>query len=276
MSSPLPVALAPGRAGLAVRAGVTAYVALLVVIPLAALAHRGLADGLSAFWTAATSPEARDAFALTLWTAAVVAFLNAFFGTAAAWVLVRYRFPGRRLISAVVDLPFAIPTLVTGLMLVLLFGPREVLGQWFGARGISILYAPPAIVLALLFITVPFVVRAVEPVLLELDPAEEEAAHTLGASDLSIFRRVILPAIAPAIVLGTLQCFARSIAEFGSIVVVSGNIPSRTLTAPVLIFGEVEGGHPGSAAAVSLMLLALALALSLAVRGLRSLRSTRR
>ncbi|MBC7791621.1 MAG: sulfate ABC transporter permease subunit [Anaerolineae bacterium] len=275
MSAPLPAALVPGRGGLAVRAGVTAYVVLLVAIPLAALAHRGLADGLTVFWAAATSPEALDAFALTLWTAGVVAFLNAIFGTATAWVLVRYRFRGRRLLSAVIDLPFAIPTLVTGLMLVLLFGPQEVLGQWLSAQGISILYSPPAIVLALLFITVPFVVRAVEPVLLELDPAEEEAAHTLGASDLSIFGNVILPAIAPAIALGTLQCFARAIAEFGSIVVVSGNIPSRTLTAPVLIFGEVEGGYPGSAAAVSLLLLSLALALSLGVRGLRSLRSKR-
>ena len=160
-------------------------------------------------------------------------------------------------------------------MLVLLFGPRQPLGIWVDNQGLQILFAWPAIVLALLFITVPFVVRAVEPVLMELDPAEEEAAHTLGAGNWMIFVRVILPALTPSIAYGTLQCFARAIAEFGSLVVVSGNIPFRTLTAPVLIFGEVESGRTTAAAAVSLVLLLLALLLSSSTRALRNFRTIR-
>jgi sulfate transport system permease protein len=189
-------------------------------------------------------------------------------GTATAWVLVRYRFPGRRFLSALVDLPFAVPTLVTGVTLVLLFAPARPMGAWLGSRGIDVLFAPPAIVLALLFITVPFIVRAVEPVLRELDPAEEEAAFTLGARPVTVLRRVILPALTPAISSGALQSFSRCLAEFGSIVVVSGNIPHRTLAAPVYVFGEVESGRPEVAAAASVVLLALSLALSFGARAM--------
>ena len=271
MSRSLAAALHPAHADLLVRTGVIAYVGVLVVLPLAALVAKGVAAGLDAFWSAISSPTAVDALVLTLWTAALMAVINAFMGTATAWVLVRYRFPGRTILSAMVDLPFAIPTLVAGIMLVVLFGPERALGAWLGRQGVTVLYAPSAIVLALLFITVPFVVRAVEPVLAELDPAEEEAAHTLGAGDWTIFFRVILPALLPSIMYGTLQCFARALAEFGSIVVVSGNIPHRTLTSSVQIFGEVESGRPDVAAAISLLLLALALALSLGTRALRNL-----
>lgn len=264
-----PTPLSSGRADLAIRSGVVAYIGLLVAIPLAALVHRGVAGGLVTFTEAVTRPESTDALLLTIWTSGLIAVVNAVMGTATAWVLVRYVFPGRALVSAFVDLPFAIPTLVAGIMLVVLFGPQQALGAWLGARGLSVLFAPPAIVLALLFITVPFVVRAVEPVLRELDPAEEEAAHTLGAGDRTIFLRIILPALLPSIGYGTLQCFARALAEFGSIVVVSGNIPHRTLTASVLIFGDVESGRSDLAAAVSVVLLALALTLSAATRALR-------
>jgi sulfate/thiosulfate transport system permease protein len=271
-----PAALMPAFPGLALRAGVAAYVLLLVALPLGALVHRGLADGLGALWVAISAPAAVDALLLTLWTAALMAAVNAVMGTATAWVLVRFRFPGRSFLSTLVDLPFAIPTLVAGIMLVLLFGPQQALGAWLASHGVSIVFAPPVIVLALLFITVPFVVRAVEPVLLELDLAEEEAARTLGASEVTIFVRVILPALVPAIAVGTLQCFARALAEFGSIVVVSGNIPHRTLTAAVLVFGEVESGEPGTAAAISIVLLASALSLSLGVRALRTMRGRNR
>jgi sulfate transport system permease protein len=275
MSRASAAVLAPGRADLLVRAGVIAYVALLVVLPLAALVTQGVAAGLGVFWSAISSPTAVDALVLTLWTAALMSAVNAVMGTATAWVLVRYRFPGRAMLSAMVDLPFAIPTLVAGIMIVVLFGPEQALGAWLGQHGVSVLYARPAIVLALLFISVPFVVRAVEPVLAELDPAEEEAAHTLGAGDWTIFFRVILPALLPSIMYGTLQCFARALAEFGSIVVVAGNIPHRTLTSSVQIFGEVESGRPDVAAAISLLLLALALALSLGTRALRNLQGAR-
>jgi sulfate transport system permease protein len=255
--------------GSLVRWAVLGYISILVGVPLAILASTAFSAGIDDAWATLASPATISALGLTLWTALVVVAVNAVFGTLTAWVLVRYRFPGRRVLSALVDLPFAIPTLVTGLMLVLLFGPERLLGEWLKARGIEILFNPPAIVLALLFITVPFVVRAVEPILAELDPAEEEAAYTLGARGFTIFRKIILPAIMPAILLGSLQAYARALAEFGSIVVVAGNIPGRTLTAPVLVFSEIESGRPERAALISLVLLVLAFALSMVTRALR-------
>jgi sulfate transport system permease protein len=264
---------APARGGgLALRAAVVLYVLFVVALPLAALVATGAQGGLAGLREAFTAPGTADALLLTAWTGLVVALVNAVLGTVTAWVLVRYRFPGRALLSALVDLPFAIPTLVAGVMLVLLFGPDRLLGEWLGTRGIEVLFTPSIIVLALLFITVPFVVRAVEPVLAEADAAEEEAAHTLGAGRWMTFRRVILPPLVPAVLYGTLQSYARALAEFGSIVVVSGNIPHRTLTASVLLYGEVEGGRPESAAAISLVLMAFSLALSGAARLMRGAR----
>jgi sulfate transport system permease protein len=261
-------ALNPERGGRLVRAAVLTYIGFLVLLPLAALVQHGLAGGLSALWQTISASGARSALWLTLWSAALMALINAVMGTATAWALVRYRFFGRSFLSTLVDLPFAIPTLVTGVMLVILYGPRGLMGGWFTAVDLKIAFAPPGILLALLFVTLPFVVRAVEPVLLEQDPAEEEAAHTLGAGPLIIFLRVLLPPLLPAILSGTVRSFARALGEFGSIVVVSGNIPYRTLTAPIFIFGEIEAGSPQTAAAVSLVLLALAIALTAAGRGL--------
>jgi len=269
-------AVVPGPGGLLVRAGVFAYVGLLVALPLGALLQSGLGEGPAALWRAITAPAAADALLLTLGTAGVMALVNAVMGTATAWVLVRYEFPGRGLISGLVDLPFAIPTLVTGVMLVLLFGPQSTLGSWLADHGFPVAYATPSIVLALLFITVPFVVRAVEPVLMEQDPAEEEAARTLGASTLTVFRRVLLPPILPAIVSGTIRSYARALGEFGSIVVVSGNIPYRTLTGPIYVFGEIESGRAEVAAAVSVVLLAVALALTFGANAVERLTGVRR
>lgn len=268
---PVSSAVKPGGAGLLLRGAVVGYVAVLVAIPLAALVAKALSGGWEPVLRAVTSPVAKDALVLTFWTATLVAVLNALLGTATAWVLVRYRFPGRRFLASLVDLPQAIPTLVAGMMLVLLFGPQTALGTWLTAAGFPVAFAAPGVILALLFVTLPFVVRAVEPVLMELDPAEEEAAHTLGAGTWTTFLRVTFPALFPAIAYGVLQSFARALAEFGSIVVVSGNIPMRTLTAPVLVFSEVEAGRPQAAAAVSLVLLLASLGLSLGMRGLKSL-----
>jgi sulfate/thiosulfate transport system permease protein len=254
-------ALAPGPTQRAVAKGVTLYVVLLVAVPLAAMTHAGLADGFAALWDAVSTPIARSALWLTLWTATVIAVLNALLGTATAWVLVRYRFPGRTALSAAVDLPFAIPTLVAGMMLAVLYGKGSLVGDSLAALGIELIFAPLGIVLALLFVTLPFVIRAVEPVLLEIDPAEEEAALVLGAGPWRAFRTVYLPAIAPAALSGAIRSLGRAVGEFGSIVVVAGNIPLRTLTAPVYVFGEIESGSPHSAAAVSVVLLALALVL---------------
>lgn len=259
---------------LALRLGVVTYVGILVGIPVAVLVWHGARGGPVALWRAISTPTASAALLLTAETALLATFVNAIMGTIIAWVLVRYRFPGRNVMSALIDLPFAIPTLVAGMMLVILFGPQRTLGALLERRGVEVLFTPSAIVLALLFVTVPFVIRAIEPVLLELDPAEEEAARTLGASHWMTFRRIVFPAIAPAMFFGSLQCLSRALAEFGSIVLVAGNIPGRTLTAPVLIYGEVESGHPETAAAISLVLFAAALILAVVPRALRGRRPT--
>lgn len=261
--------IAAGPMGPGARLAVVLYILFLVVIPLTAIVERGLTGGVSGIWRAATAPVAAKALTLTLWTAGLMAVINAVMGTATAWVLVRHPFPGSRFLATIVDLPFAIPTLVAGIMLVTLFGPQTPLGAWFGRHGLQIVFANPGIILALLFITMPLVVRAVEPVLMELDPAEEEASFTLGAGTWTTFFRVVLPPILPAIASGTIQCFARAVAEFGSVVVVSGNIPFRTLTAPVYIFSEVEGDRPEIAAAVSIVLLLIAVVLLFSTRWLQ-------
>lgn len=260
MSRPA-VALAPGPAQRAATFGVALYVVLLVAVPLLALAHAGLAQSLSSLWNAVSEPLARSALWLTIWTALVIAVLNAVLGTATAWILVRYRFPGRAALSAIVDLPFAIPTLVAGVMLALLYGPESYLGRALAAHGMDVVFARPGILLALMFVTLPFVIRAVEPVLLEIDPAEEEAALVLGAGPFRVFKTVFLPAITPAVLSGAIRSLGRALGEFGSIAVVAGNIPFRTLTAPVYVFAEIERGSPRSAAAVSLVMLSLAVAL---------------
>jgi sulfate transport system permease protein len=236
---------------------VATYLAVMIALPIATIAREGFSLGVVALVKALAHPFARSAIALTLKTALTMALLNAVMGTLIAYVLVRYRFPGRAALNAIIDLPFAIPTLVTGLMLVVLFGPHATLGRALSAFGLRVVYAPASIVLALLFVTLPFVVRAVQPVLMEIDRSEEEAAYTLGAGEWLTFRRVVLPALAPAILTGTLLSFARALGEFGSIVVVAGNIPRRTLTAAVFVFGEIESGNSQSASAMSLVLITI-------------------
>jgi sulfate transport system permease protein len=191
-----------------------------------------------------------------------VVAINAVAGTAIAWVLVRDEFPGKRYLNAVIDLPFALPTIVAGLTLLALYGDNGVLG----ISGVS--FTKVGIVLALLFVTLPFVVRAVQPVLLELDTDMEDAAASLGARPLTIFRRVILPNLTPAIVAGVALAFARSIGEFGSLVLISGNIPFDTEVASVFIFGQIESGNTASAAAVSVVLLTLSIGVLLLINAL--------
>jgi sulfate transport system permease protein len=252
-------ALAPGRAEKLLRSASVLYVLLLVALPLSALVWFGTSDGFSSLATVLASKTAQNALWLTVWTSSLVAVLNVVLGTITAWVLVRYRIPGRGLISALLDLPLAIPTLVAGVMLAVLYGPNALIGQKLGELGWPIIFARPGIILALLFVTVPFVVRAVEPVLSEIDVGEEEAARTLGATPFQIFRTVFLPALAPAALSAGIRSLGRALGEFGSVVVVAGNIPNKTLTAPVFILGEIEGGAPRTAAAISVLLLAIAL-----------------
>jgi sulfate/thiosulfate transport system permease protein len=268
-------ALAPGPGQRSVTYAIALYVVLLVAVPLAALVHAGFAQGLSALWETVQLPVARGALWLTIWTATLIAIVNAVLGTATAWVLVRYRFPGRRVLSALVDLPFAIPTLVAGMMLAVLYGKGSLVGDTVSALGIELIFAPPGIVLALMFVTLPFVIRAVEPVLMEIDPAEEEAALVLGAGPWRAFRTVYLPAFAPAAISGAIRSLGRAMGEFGSIVVVAGNIPFKTLTAPVYVFGEIESGSPNTAAAVSVVLLVLALGLHASARFIETRMGTR-
>lgn len=240
----------------------------LVVAPLTGLVMEVSSAGPSAFWRAVTRDEAVAALWLSTWTAGVAAVINGVVGTALAWALVRWDIPGRRAVGALVDLPLAIPTLVAGVLIVALTGPATPVGRWLVSVGFPIAFAVPGILLALCFVTLPFVVRAVEPVLEELDPAEEEAAFTLGATQFQVFRRVLLPPLLPAIFSGAVQTFARALAEFGSLAAVSGNIPFKTLTAPVYVLGEVEAGDAESGAAVSVVLLAAALVLQPIARAL--------
>ena len=260
---------APPRPGFAPRPGValstglaTAYLSVVVLLPLAALAWYAAGGGWDAFREAVTADQGVAALKLTLTASAVVAAINAVMGTVIAWVLVRDRFRGQSVVNALIDLPFALPTIVAGLTLLALYGPN-------GAAGIDVAFTQTAVVLALLFVTLPFVVRTVQPVLLELDREMEEAAASLGARPPAVFRRIVFPNLLPAILSGVALAFARAIGEFGAIVLISGNLPFRTEVASVYIFGRIEGGDPRGAAAVSLVLLTITLAVLLGIGGVR-------
>jgi len=264
-----------GRRG--VRTVALTYLTVMLIIPLAVIFQDGLRAGLGGLWQSILSPIAWHALKLSLWTAAVTAIINAVMGMLTAYVLVRYSFPGKALLNGLVDLPLAIPTLVTGVMLVVLYGPQTALGSWLAREfGWRIIFAPPGIILALLFITFPFVVRAVQPVLQSLDREQEEAAATLGAGPWTIFRHVTLPALWLPLTTGTLLSFARAIGEFGAIVIVAGNIPLRSQTAAVYVLGEVESENRLGASAMSVVMLMLAFGLILLMDWLQRGRQTSR
>ena len=257
-----------GRWG--IQAAAWTYVTFMLLIPLAVIFQDGLRGGLGSLWQSISMPIAWSALRLTLWTSAIMAVINAVMGTLTAYVLVRYEFPGKGLLNAIVDLPLAIPTLVTGVMLVVLYGPQSFIGAWLKDQmNWRIIFAPPGIILALLFVNFPFVVRAVQPVLQNLDLESEEAAATLGAGSAMIFWRVTLPALWLPIASGALLSFARAIGEFGAIVIVAGNIPLRSQTAAVYVFGEVESANRQGASAMSIVMLSLAFAMVLLVDWLR-------
>src|SRR4051794_4023038 len=236
---------------------VTLYLSVIVLIPLAALSSKAFSEGLGTFWTQVTTPEAVAALKLTLISALIVVVINAMFGTLIAWVLVRDEFPGKSVVNSLIDLPFALPTIVAGLTLLAFYGPDSPVG-------VNVAFTRAAVVMALLFVTLPFVVRAVQPVLLELDREMEQAAESLGASRTTVFRRIILPNLTPAIIAGAGLAFARAIGEFGSLVLITGNIPFKTQAASVFIFSRVESDDAVGASAVSVVLLAIALGVLLA------------
>jgi sulfate/thiosulfate transport system permease protein len=250
-----------GRLGL--RGVALLYLALMVALPLTAIVAKGFGHGLGDLRAAMASPGAMAAVRLTVLMSLAAAAINGVLGTLLAYALVRFRFPGRGLLGGIVDLPFAIPTLVTGVMLVALYGPSSPVGRVLVRHGIEIAFAAPGILLALLFVTLPLVVRTVEPVLLELDPAEEDAARVLGAGGWTTFRRVVFPAIRPAIAAGALLTFARALGEFGAVVIVSGNLTGKTLTAPVFIFQLTSQFRPEQAAAVATLLFGISFLLVL-------------
>ncbi|HYI74155.1 MAG TPA: sulfate ABC transporter permease subunit CysT [Gaiellaceae bacterium] len=239
------------RAATALSLGfVTTFLMVMVGLPLAALTWEATSEGTQSFWDAVSSPESVAALKLTLVASFAVSLLNAVLGTITAWVLVRDDFRGKTVVNAIIDLPFALPTIVAGLTLLALYGPTSPVG-------IDVAFSRTAIVLALMFVTLPFVVRTVQPVLQELDPEIEEAAHSLGASHTRTFVRVILPNILPGILSGVALAFAKAVGEFGSLVIITGNIPFETEVSSVHIYGRIESGDSSGAAAVAVVLLAI-------------------
>jgi sulfate transport system permease protein len=228
------------------------YLSVIVLIPLSAVVYSGFKGGWGDFWHTVTANDALSALKLTIVASIIVAVINMIMGTMIAWVLVRDSFPGRRVLDVFIDLPFALPTIVAGLVLLSLYGPNSFLG-------VDIAYKQPGVVVALLFVTLPFVVRTVQPVLIELDQEMEEGAASLGAGRLTIFRRIILPNLLPAILAGTALAFTRAMSEFGATVLISGNIVGKTQVAAVQIYGQIESDNPSGAAAVSTVLLVVAL-----------------
>jgi sulfate transport system permease protein len=240
------------------------FLSIVVVLPIAALVWASRENGLHLFWSVATQPEAVAALKLSIGAALLVSAVNAVVGTITAWVLVRDEFHGKSVVNAIIDLPFALPTIVAGLTLLALYGPQTPVG-------INLAYTRSAIVLALLFVTLPFVVRTVQPVLLELDRESEEAARSLGASEFRVFRSVILPNILPGILSGVALAFARAVGEIGALVLISGNLPYKTEAASVFVFNHIQSGDQAGAAAVAVVMLAISFAMLLAIGGLRFL-----
>ena len=226
-----------------------------MLIPLAAVAAKAFSGGLSAFFDSVTSPIALKSLAVTVGVSLLVAAIGGVMGTLVAWVLVRDEFRGKRFINALIDLPFALPTIVAGLTLVALYGPDS-------PFGVHLAYTRAAVIVALMFVTLPFVVRSVQPVLIELDQEVEEAAASLGASNTTTFRRIVLPALRPAILSGAALAFARSVGEIGSLVLIVGKVQ----IASIVIFADIESDAPRAAASLSVVLLAISLVILIALR----------
>jgi sulfate/thiosulfate transport system permease protein len=242
----------------------TSFLTIVVALPMAAVVWESTKDGAGGFWDVISSPEAAAALKLSFGASFVIAAVNAVVGTLIAWVLVRDDFRGKDVVNALIDLPFALPTIVAGLTLLALYGPTSPIG-------VDVAFTRVAVVLALLFVTLPFVVRTVQPVLLELDVEMEEAARSLGASELGVFRRVVLPNILPGILSGVALAFARAVGEIGSLVIISGSLPYKTEVASVYILSRVESGDRAGAAAVAVVLLVASFVLILAIGGIRRL-----
>ncbi len=245
------------------------YLSLVVLIPLSATFIRSLDLGFGHFWAVVTAPRVVASLRLSFGAALLAAGVNALFGLVIAWVLVRYSFPGRRLIDAMVDLPFALPTAVAGIALTALYTPNGWLGRLLQPLGIQVAFKPLGVVVALIFIGLPFVVRTLQPVLEELDQDVEQAAATLGASEWQTFTRVILPALWPALLTGFALAFARAVGEYGSVIFIAGNMPMRSEIAPLLIITKLEQYDYAGATAIAVVMLVLSFALMLGINALQ-------
>lgn len=252
-----------------------AWLSLIVLIPLSTLFLKSAGMGWHAFIEVGFSDRALAAYRLSFGTAAAAALVNAVFGLLVAWVLVRYEFPGKRVVSALVDLPFALPTAVAGIALTALYAPSGWVGQYLDPLGIKVAFTALGITVALIFIGLPFVVRSVEPVLADLGKDVEEAAATLGANRFQTFFRVIFPAIMPALFTGAALAFARGVGEYGSVIFISGNMPGKTEIAPLLIVTQLEQYAYDGATAIAMVMMLISFAVLFVLNALQSARRRR-
>ena len=246
------------------------YLSLIVLVPLAVLVARAGELGLDGIWSVATTPRVLAALEVSFFTAAAAALVNAVFGVIVAWVLVRYEFPGKRLLDAAVDLPFALPTAVAGIALAALYAENGWVGSLFAPWGIKIAFTPLGILVALIFIGLPFVMRTVQPVLQDFDREVEEASATLGATRRQTVFRVVLPALTPALLTGVALAFARAVGEYGSVIFIAGNMPFVSEIAPLLIVTKLEEFDYAGAAAIATVMLAISFLTLLAINGLQA------
>ncbi len=251
------------------------YISLIVLIPLSATFIKAAGLSWQEFWSVSTTPRVLASYRLTFGAALLAALVNAAFGLVVAWVLVRYRFPGKRLVDALVDLPFALPTAVAGITLAALYAPNGWLGSWLAAYGIKVAYTPLGIIVALIFIGLPFVVRTVEPVLQEMEREVEEAAVSLGANRWQTFRRVIFPAIMPALITGFTMAFARAIGEYGSVIFIAGNMPMFSEITPLLIVSRLEQYDYAGATAIAVVMMVISFTLLLLINLFQAWQSRR-
>nr|WP_323496059.1 sulfate ABC transporter permease subunit CysT [Variovorax sp. LG9.2] len=246
------------------------YLSIIVLIPLSALVFKTFTLTWDQFWVAVTAPRVMASYRLTFGASLIAALVNLVFGLLVAWVLVRYKFPGKRIVDALVDLPFALPTAVAGISLTALLAGNGWVGQFLEPHGIKLAFTPAGIVIALIFIGLPFVVRTVQPVLEDTEKELEEAASSLGATRLQTFMRVILPAIMPALLTGFAMAFARAIGEYGSVIFIAGNMPMISEITPLIIIGKLEQYDYAGATAVALVMLVLSFLLLLVINGLQT------
>ena len=251
------------------------YLSLIVLIPLSTLFIKTATISPAQFWATISSPRVIAAFELSLSASFAGAAINAVFGLVVAWSLVRYEFPGKQLIDALVDLPFALPTSVAGITLTTLYAENGWIGSWLTPLGLKVAYAPLGIIVALTFIGLPFVVRTIEPVLQDLDAELEEAAATLGAGRIQTFARVIAPTLAPAMLTGFVLAFARGLGEYGSVVFISGNLPFKTEIVPLLIMSKLEQFDYAGATAIAVVMLVLSFTLFFTINTLQRVSALR-